>query len=298
MLSITLTFKTGYHYIRDGPFSHTLSSSGSVLSPNIPDLSLSRRVSREDGDNDAAAPSPSERSQSRGRPRLQMAFDMLTGNSGSRSGSNSRAPSILRNTSSRPSTRPGSPVTPYAHLAPPPPTPSSASQTQFSSPGQSPFQSQTHVGIGQEAVTRPGFERTPSNPEASPARGRDRRHTRFSLAAVSNVLLDAVKERVRSSSRSSRPRGTGSTPVVSREPSPDGAYPRRNVSVSVDRDTERGRSRGRSNEPHKEKERSTFEKISEVLGLDNDDDDSKKEHGWKEFKKGTVQSLNIELFSS
>lgn len=278
---------------------HTRSSSASVQSPNIPDLSLSRRVSQEDDEHirdSFPVPSISERSQSRGRPRLQMALDMLTGNtSGSRSGSNSRAPSILRN-SSRPSTRPASPVTPYGHLAPPPPTPSSTSQIHFSSPGHSPFESLSHVGNGPEAFARPGYERSPSNPEASPARGRDRRHTRFSLAAVSNVLLDAVKERVRSSSRSSRPRGTGSTPVVSREPSPEGGPSRRNISVSVDRETERGRSRGRDNQPEKEKERSTLGKISGALGLDNDDDENKKEHGhgWKEFKKGALQCFNHE----
>ena len=259
-----------------------------MQTPNIPDLSLSRRVSQEDGAHEPTpAPSISERSQSRGRPRLHTAFEALTAISngpGSRSGSNSRTPSILRGTSSRPSTRPGSPVTPYAQLAPPPPTPVTQSSSSF---GHSPTTSQTHVGNGVEGSARPGYERSTTNPESSPARGRDRRHARFSLAAVSNVLLDAVKERVRSNSRTSGPRGRGSTPAASREVSPDGRVSRR-PSISVDRDTERGRSRGRENEPHKEKERTTFEKITEALGLDNGDDESKKEHGdgWKEFKKG------------
>jgi hypothetical protein len=85
---------------------------------------------------------------------------------------------------------------------------------------------------------------------------------------VSNVLLDAVKDRVRSNSP--RTRGFRDT-TVSRE------------RQSSDRTAS---PRGRTTEPKKESEhqqkKSSFGKFGDILKLDSED----KEAGWKEFKKG------------
>ncbi|EJD08036.1 uncharacterized protein FOMMEDRAFT_131011 [Fomitiporia mediterranea MF3/22] len=127
---------------------------------------------------------------------------------------------------------------------------------------------------------------------ASPHRDRGRRHARFSLAMVSNVLLDAVKERVRSNSRPREGKERAFTPTASREHSPEGhrsSHVRSGlVDHSVDEEVERGRQTLRDNEhaKQKEKEKSTLERITDVLGIHTEPASGEGE-GWKEFKKGT-----------
>lgn len=83
------------------------------------------------------------------------------------------------------------------------------------------------------------------------------------------MFFDAVKERVRSVSRAER----DYTPSHSRS--------RDARDLSPDRRDPSGR-RGRTREP---KERSTLERVTEVLGLESDDENESGD-GWKEFKKG------------
>lgn len=112
---------------------------------------------------------------------------------------------------------------------------------------------------------------TPSSPPGTDDK-RGRRHSRFSLAAVSNSFLDAVKDRVRSSSREGRSReGSGSREV--------------------------SRDRGRTLEPRADgagKENVGKEKastFSKILKLDGGDDKQSGD-GWKEFKKGITSPLS------
>lgn len=79
------------------------------------------------------------------------------------------------------------------------------------------------------------------------------------------MLLDAVKERVRSVSRAERDiaseglgREHGEESVERRDPS-----------------TKRGRTR----------DKTTLERVTEVLGLESEEEDDSGE-GWKEFRKG------------
>lgn len=80
------------------------------------------------------------------------------------------------------------------------------------------------------------------------------------------MLLDAVKERVRSVSRADHDTPPHSLSRDVRDDSAERREPRR------------GRTRER-------KERSTLERVTEVLGLESEDDDDGGE-GWKEFRKG------------
>lgn len=117
---------------------------------------------------------------------------------------------------------------------------------------------------------------SPPSPPNDDRRGR--RSSRFSITAVSNVILDAVKERVRSSSPRMR---TERAATISRE--------RRN---DQSRDSWTNSSRGRTLDPKDNEHRhkgSTFGKFGEFLKLDADDKESG--HGWKEFKKGALTSM-------
>ena len=115
---------------------------------------------------------------------------------------------------------------------------------------------------------------------------------------VSNALLDAVKERVRSNSpraRSGKERAT--TPIASRDHSPEGTWTRSRaglVEQNHDSDAERGRRISRDEEEgkHKEKEKSTFGRISDALGFDAEDG-----AGWKEFRKGRWTFSSVYEFS-
>ncbi|ETW74835.1 hypothetical protein HETIRDRAFT_482638 [Heterobasidion irregulare TC 32-1] len=120
---------------------------------------------------------------------------------------------------------------------------------------------------------------SPVRGSREPSTDRGRKVARFSLSAVSNVILDAVKERVRSSSPRTFDRG-----------------------ASVDqREASRGRTfdKGKGKEKEKEKESTwshlyhtkektttAFGKVGEVLGLDLEEH---KEFGdgWREYKAGT-----------
>lgn len=98
--------------------------------------------------------------------------------------------------------------------------------------------------------------------------GRGRKHKRFSLANVSNALLDVVMDRMRSRSRSA---------AVDRKPgddTPPRGRPRERMDAAEEEEEEGNR-----------RERSTLGRVSELVGLDLDDD---KEYGdgWKEFRKG------------
>lgn len=85
------------------------------------------------------------------------------------------------------------------------------------------------------------------------------------------MFFDAVKERVRSASRAEG-RDIAHTPSQSRSrDARDHSPERRDGSVR----------RGRTREP---KERSTLERVTEVLGLESEDDE--EGGGWKEFRKG------------
>ncbi|EGN91882.1 hypothetical protein SERLA73DRAFT_80061 [Serpula lacrymans var. lacrymans S7.3] len=118
-----------------------------------------------------------------------------------------------------------------------------------------------------------------ANSPESPDEGRGRKHTRFSLAAVSSVFMGAVKDRVRSSS----PRSFVAT-----------EQRRHGRSLDMHRDKERGRTldKGKARVhdanrmPVQHKERSTLGKVGEMLGLESDERKDSGE-GWKEFKKGT-----------
>lgn len=119
---------------------------------------------------------------------------------------------------------------------------------------------------------------SPSTPTSTASNDdrRGRRHSRFSISAVSSVILDAVKERVRSSSPRAR---IARDATVSRERGADRS-----------RDSRANSSRGRTAEPRKDNEHqnkgSAFSKFGELLGLDTDDKQSGD--GWKEFKTGAL----------
>ena len=105
---------------------------------------------------------------------------------------------------------------------------------------------------------------------------------------VSNALLDAVKERVRSNSQPREGKEHATTPTASRDHSPEGGrshIPNGTADHSVDSDYERGRRRSREEDrgKQKEKERSTFGRITDALGLSAESGDG---DGWKEFRKG------------
>lgn len=114
------------------------------------------------------------------------------------------------------------------------------------------------------------------------------RHSRFSLAGVSNALLDAVKERIRSNSPSHRGKERARTPV-SRDRSPEASRSSRTRSMmrdsSVDPDWNRGRSRARDGSAAKDKakEKSAFGRLGGALRFDAD---GKHDDSWKEFRKG------------
>lgn len=106
---------------------------------------------------------------------------------------------------------------------------------------------------------------------AEDARGR--KHKRFTLANVSNALLDVVMDRVRSRSRSSFADGLpgDATP-------PRGRTRERTIDEDVIDNDDEGTA-------VRERERSTLGRVSEVLGLDGEDGKEWGD-GWKEFKKG------------
>ena len=85
------------------------------------------------------------------------------------------------------------------------------------------------------------------------------------------MFFDAVKDRVRSVSRPER--DFVHTPSHSRS--------RDARDLSPDRQ-DSGTRRGRTREP---KERSTLERVTEVLGLESEEDNEQGD-GWKEFRKG------------
>ncbi|EMD33151.1 hypothetical protein CERSUDRAFT_160706 [Gelatoporia subvermispora B] len=99
---------------------------------------------------------------------------------------------------------------------------------------------------------------------------RGRRHKRFSLASVSNALLGAVKDRVRSRSPMIERRGDV-TPPRGRE---------REASVA----SARGRTLEKDKASH-HKELSALSRVGEALGWEVEES---KEYGdgWKEFRKG------------
>ncbi|KAH9910413.1 uncharacterized protein B0H18DRAFT_895733 [Fomitopsis serialis] len=98
--------------------------------------------------------------------------------------------------------------------------------------------------------------------------GRGRKHKRFSFANVSNALLDVVMDRVRSRSRSSFPDGYGG------DATPPRGRTRERPFEDVFHDDEEGA-------PARDRERSTLERVSEVLGLDGEDGKEWGE-GWKD----------------
>lgn len=107
--------------------------------------------------------------------------------------------------------------------------------------------------------------------------GRGRKHTRFSFANVSNVLFDAVKDRVRSSS-----------PRMRTE---------RDATISRERGWE-GRSRdpsprGRTVESAKHKEH--HHKSSTFSKLLKGDQEKEAGDGWKEFKKGMFSTDGMDM---
>lgn len=109
---------------------------------------------------------------------------------------------------------------------------------------------------------------------------RGRRHSRFSLASVSNVILDAVRPH---SPKAAVSRGRRED-TTSRDRTA-------NTSVPRSRDREASTARGRTLEKrlsnqhlasHTEEPKSAFSKFGEILKLDVDDAGD----GSKEFKKG------------
>ncbi|TDL22999.1 hypothetical protein BD410DRAFT_839307 [Rickenella mellea] len=109
-------------------------------------------------------------------------------------------------------------------------------------------------------------------------RGRTPRSSRFSFAAVSSVLLDAVKDsvRVRSSSPRTRDGGMG----LSRDRSPE-----REREEEREGGPERGRSREKGSGKEKEKDGLKLgKKLGGVIGRNGEDSGSE---GWKEFRQGT-----------
>jgi hypothetical protein len=129
--------------------------------------------------------------------------------------------------------------------------------------------------VPEDEPTRPQRPSTSSSPPPSRVGSEDRRgrkNTRFSFTAVSNVLLDAVKDQVRSISPRTRSRDR----TLSREPSRD-----------------RASSRGRTLEPRQDKghqnKKSSLGKFGEMLKMD---DNKARGDGWKEFKKGPSRLLH------
>lgn len=255
VLSFFLDSASRTHEVSEPP-----SSASSIHSPSAVDLPLSRPQSHEDELNSSAAGIPPQgRSPSRGRAR---------DNAGSRppgSASQSRTASMLRSYPSSPFGS-GQAFTPMNSNSP------SASNSIFSQ-AQLPSE----------------------HASDSPVRDRGRRHARFSFAGVSNALLDAVKERLRSNSPHMRAgKERGRTPM-SRDQSPDGAPSRssRNPSMiresSIDLEYGRGRTRARDQDSSKgkDKERSTLGRIGGALGLDVETKQAKHDENWKEFKKGS-----------
>ncbi|THH03390.1 hypothetical protein EW145_g6296 [Phellinidium pouzarii] len=254
--------------------SEPQSASSSTHSPSTADLSLSRRESVAESAISANTP-PYERSRSRGRPRL---IAVRANDSGSQS---PRTPSLVQS----PSTAPTSPAaSALAHSHPEHHTGTMSTAHSTSSTSNSLLAAQPHLA---QTDARTG--------STSPHRDRGRRHARFSLAIVSNALLDAVKERVHTRSNSPHARAgkeRAVTPAASRDRSPDGRgvdhAQSRMRDASVDAEGERARSSARDEDglKHKEKERSTLERISGALGLDVDGGNGDGEN-WKEFRKGT-----------
>ncbi|KAH8115350.1 hypothetical protein DFH11DRAFT_1588801 [Phellopilus nigrolimitatus] len=245
--------------------SEPQSASSSGHSHSLIHIPLSRRESVEESVPQASAPAY-ERSPSRGRPRI-----IPTGYSNANA-SPSRASSAVRT----PTTAPNSP--------------SQIAQAISPIPLSSPSTGNSNSNNGSILSHQPHL---PQQDDRTTSRERGRRHARFSLAMVSNVLLDAVKERVRSNSPRSRPGKERAAVPASRDRSPDGSRVTSRAGSrlrepSVEPVAERGRpsARGEDGLKHKEKERSTLGRISGALGLDVDGSNGEGD-GWKEFRKGT-----------
>ncbi|KII95641.1 hypothetical protein PLICRDRAFT_129539 [Plicaturopsis crispa FD-325 SS-3] len=120
-------------------------------------------------------------------------------------------------------------------------------------------------------ATSPSRERasgstTPVTPDGAPRdHSRGRRHARFSFTAVSNVLLDAIQDRVRSSS------------------------PHREISGDRDRGRDadkKGKGKEVDGGSLHRKHKSTLGKFGGILKLEPEEPKEVGD-GWKEFKKGT-----------
>ncbi|KAL5504710.1 hypothetical protein ACEPAH_7373 [Sanghuangporus vaninii] len=237
------------------------SSEPQSSSSSIAEDSLSRRASNEDQDQPLDA-----RSISRGRARSPVLRPSDTPTA-------SRTPSV--------STAPTSPLV-VSHR---PPSHTSSRQSAGNSTTTSAnnslsiLPSQSRDLDGEARILSP-----------SPQRERGRRHARFSLAMVSNALLDAVKERVRSNSRPREGKERATTPTASRDHSPEGSRTNRPpygvTEHIIDSEDERGRRRSREEDfgKHKEKEKSTLGRITDALGLSTEPGEG---DSWKEFRKGT-----------
>lgn len=114
---------------------------------------------------------------------------------------------------------------------------------------------------------------------AAPVPTEDRRgRSKGKRLSSIGMFFDAVKDRVRSVSRAEREfvhTPSHSRSRDARDLSPD----HRDGSVR----------RGRTREP---KERSTLERVTEVLGLESEEENESGE-GWKEFRKGALNLISV-----
>jgi hypothetical protein len=139
--------------------------------------------------------------------------------------------------------------------------------------------------VPEDEPPRPQRPSTSTSPPPSPRVGNDdrrgRKHTRFSFTAVSNVLLDAVKDQVRSISPRTRTRSERDGTLSSER--------------GQDRSTDRASSRGRTLEPRQDKgpqnKKSSFGRFGEMLKLDGEN--KATGDGWKEFKKGPSVAAHL-----
>ncbi|CAE6351652.1 unnamed protein product [Rhizoctonia solani] len=206
-----------------------------------------------------------------------------------------RQRSVSRSTISQsPAVRSSSRIPPHSPNRPRPILHTTGSDSLRNTSSPSPHPSSLHATFHPQTDS-PGAEASPvRDRDRSESRVRGRQNTRFSLAAVSNVLheigheITEITDRVRSKSRASTgPRPFGRGGAGSHGPRERDEQEQRLKDRAVERQLEReravlGRDETQRGRP---KERTALEKIGASLGLDVEPD--AEADMWQEFKKGT-----------
>ncbi|CAE6538137.1 unnamed protein product [Rhizoctonia solani] len=287
---------TGPHEILSAPVSHVPSTN---VSSDASVRSLHENISEHPSDEEAGdhlpvlrRPSPSRRESSAsflGEHEAQRAHEDAL-NSPPHT---ERQRSVSRSTVSqspvvRPNSQTHSPNRPRPILH----TAGTDSFRNASSP--SPHPSSLHPTFRSQTDS-PGAEASPvRDRDRSESRVRGRQNTRFSLAAVSNVLheigheITEITDRVRSKSRASTgPRPFGRGGAGSLGPRERVEQEQRLKDRAAERQLERERAVAGRDETQRgrPKERTALEKIGASLGLEVEPD--AEAEMWQEFKKGT-----------